>query len=151
MIASSFAPSTTSPVLEQNTRYLPGGWVSVPKQKPYLGPPAANQRYAVNCFSESRSRAWVGFRCGVFCTSAQTSPLQFQSCRSSWSRFPSSGALDCFSLLFPPLATLILETVPLVTVRVRRVHASAPTSTYRPRHNTAVGKNIVIVCSCTNV
>ena len=61
-------------------------------------------------------------------------PLQFQSWQYSWSSFPSSGALYYFSLLFPPLATLLLETVPLVTVQVRRVHASTPTCSYVDLH-----------------
>ena len=109
-------------------------------QKPYLGQLLkANLTQLIALFLGIPSVGVFPVWCVYVSARKLAIPLQFRSCRSNWSRFPSSGALYCFSLLFPRLATLILETVPLVTVRVRRVHASAPTIS--PGHN-AVGKNI---------
>ena len=129
---------TSSPVLEHNiyqvgSLHIKTWYVSYAKQicqteatEAVLEPLIVAQLIAV-FLGIARSRAWVGFRCGVFMYQRESYSPAVRSCRSSWSRYTFSGALGCFSLLFPPLATLILETVPLVTVQVRRVHASPST------------------------
>ena len=126
-----------------------------PKQKPWK----ALWRISKTHFSESRvcfrcgSLAPRDYRCGVFiyqhraARKLQLGALQFQSCWSNCSRFPSSGASYSFLLLSPPLAISILGIVPLVTAQVWQ--CTCVSARLAPRYK-LVGKNILIVCSHDN-